>query len=66
MGGDYVVTPSMIRGEEPVMYSGTTERKRTEVASSAGRRAVAAPAAVPAPASAPVPERGATETFGGY
>ncbi|MCC6766273.1 MAG: hypothetical protein IT293_16555 [Deltaproteobacteria bacterium] len=27
-GGDYVVTPSMLRGEDPIFFSGTTEPKR--------------------------------------
>jgi hypothetical protein len=26
-GGDYVVTPSMLKGEEPVYFSGTTQPK---------------------------------------
>jgi hypothetical protein len=26
-GGDYVVTPSMLRGDDPIIFSGTTEPK---------------------------------------
>jgi hypothetical protein len=28
IGGTYVVTPSMLRGDEPIYFSGTTEPKR--------------------------------------
>lgn len=27
-GGDYVITPSMLRGEDPIYFSGTTQPKR--------------------------------------
>ena len=27
-GGDYVVTPSMLRGDQPIYFSGTTQPKR--------------------------------------
>lgn len=27
-GGDYVVTPSMLKGEDPIYFSGTTQPKR--------------------------------------
>lgn len=27
-GGDYVITPSMLRGEDPIYFSGTTRPKR--------------------------------------
>ncbi len=33
MGGTYVVTPSMLRGEEPIYFSGTTEPKHDHASS---------------------------------
>lgn len=31
-GGDYVITPSMLRGEDPIYFSGTTQPKRERAA----------------------------------
>ncbi len=31
-GGDYVITPSMLRGEDPIYFSGTTQPKRQSAA----------------------------------
>jgi len=63
MGGTYVVTPTMLLGEEKVMFSGTTEPKRTEVALSGGQQLV--PSSIESAPPVPV-ETGSDESFKGY
>ncbi len=63
MGGTYVVTPTMLRGEETVMFSGTTEPKPTEVALSGAQQLT--PTRTESTPPAPV-EAGSDESFKGY
>lgn len=62
MGGTYVVTPAMLQLEEKVMFSGTTEPRPTEVASS-GQQRLAPHRVESAP---PIIEEGSNEPFKGY
>ena len=67
MGGTYVVTPTMLRGEEPVMFSGVNEPKTTEVAQSTGQQFAPSHAEnVTASASAPALDEASSEPFQGY
>ncbi len=58
LGGDYVLTPDMLRGDQPINFSGPTA---TSASTNAGTPAAAAPPVAPATAAAaPAPGPGAT------
>lgn len=63
MGGTYVVTPTILRGEERLMFSGTTEPKSTAVASSSEQRIVSSQTESAPP---PLVEPGSNASFKGY
>jgi hypothetical protein len=71
LGGDYVLTPRMIAGEDPIHFSGPTQLAPSEAASSAGASASSAAAnggAAPiseAPIGGPAPMPAGASSSGG-
>jgi len=61
LGGDYVVTPDMLAGKEPIHFSGPTETAPLPPDSSTVQPLTSAPASAPPPTSGAAPAAGGAQ-----